>query len=257
MTKLLDGIAEALRSQPAPLPPPAPLAFAGQLKCAPSAHAAAGVDPSTPMDIKMGLTGPEDVAFPLRWGFLTAGRICADMAKAIHIAIQRGCGATLAAVAARSLEVCGDLGAAPRLSRCFDWGFSYATSGVGCRKGKNCDGPPGQDAEAFASEHGCAKAYGGDSAYADLCADPDIDICYVGTITKLHMEHALLAIRGGKHVLCEKPFAADCDELRTMYDAADNAGVLLQEGWDPSPSFVYSLCCTGAGEDNGIDQNEN
>ena len=38
-----------------------------------------------------------------------------------------------------------------------------------------------EDAEAFAAELGVAKAYGGDSAYADLCADPDIDICYVGT----------------------------------------------------------------------------
>ena len=44
------------------------------------------------------------------------------------------------------------------------------------------------------------KAYGGDSAYADLCADPEIDICYVGTITKLHFEHAMLAIKAGKHV---------------------------------------------------------
>jgi hypothetical protein len=57
------------------------------------------------------------------WGFMTAGRICADMAQACLIAAGRGCGATLGAVAARKLE----------------------------------------DAEAFAADLGCAKAYGGDS----------------------------------------------------------------------------------------------
>jgi hypothetical protein len=31
---------------------------------------------ATPMDIKMGLTAAGDAAHPLRWGFMTAGRIC-------------------------------------------------------------------------------------------------------------------------------------------------------------------------------------
>ena len=57
---------------------------------------------------------------------MTAGRICKDMAMAIKIAQTRGCGATLGAVAARKLE----------------------------------------DAEAFAADLGCAKAYGGDTDYA-------------------------------------------------------------------------------------------
>ena len=34
----------------------------------------------------------------------------------------------------------------------------------------------------------------------------------------------------GKHVLCEKPFASSRDEVLAMYAAADEAGVLLQEG---------------------------
>ena len=58
----------------------------------------------TPLDIKLGLTAAADSAHPLRWGFLTAGRICKDMAQAITIAQSRGCGAELAAVAARKLE---------------------------------------------------------------------------------------------------------------------------------------------------------
>ena len=31
-----------------------------------------------------------------------------------------------------------------------------------------------EDAEAFARDLGCAKFYGGDTAYADICADPDM-----------------------------------------------------------------------------------
>ena len=31
-----------------------------------------------------------------------------------------------------------------------------------------------EDAKAFAEDLGCAKAYGGDNAYADICADPEM-----------------------------------------------------------------------------------
>ena len=31
-----------------------------------------------------------------------------------------------------------------------------------------------EDAEAFAADFGCARAYGGDTAYADICADPEM-----------------------------------------------------------------------------------
>ena len=34
----------------------------------------------------------------------------------------------------------------------------------------------------------------------------------------------------GKNVLCEKPFASNGAEVAEMYEAADAAGVLLQEG---------------------------
>ena len=68
-----------------------------ELPKAPSAAMSAGMELSTPMDIKMGLTSADDVAHPLRWGFMTAGRICADMAQACLIAAGRGCGATLGA----------------------------------------------------------------------------------------------------------------------------------------------------------------
>ena len=86
------GIEASLRAQPGL--PASPLAvFAGQLPVMPSALAN-GPAPETPLDIKMGLTSEADVSHPLRWGFMTAGRICKDMAMAVKIAQSRGCGAS-------------------------------------------------------------------------------------------------------------------------------------------------------------------
>jgi len=40
--------------------------------------------PSTPMDIRLGMTAPEDVAFPLRWGIIGAGNISAQWVASLH-----------------------------------------------------------------------------------------------------------------------------------------------------------------------------
>ena len=50
-------------------------------------------------------------------------------------------------------------------------------------------------AKKFAEKLGIAKSYEG---YEHLANDPDVDIVYVGTITALHKEHALMCIAGGK-----------------------------------------------------------
>jgi dihydrodiol dehydrogenase / D-xylose 1-dehydrogenase (NADP) len=53
--------------------------------------------PSTPRDVRLGLTSPDDVAYPLRWGIIGAGEISRQWALT-----SRECaGATMAAVAAR------------------------------------------------------------------------------------------------------------------------------------------------------------
>lgn len=82
-------------------------------------------------------------------------------------------------------------------------------------------------AAEFAREHGISKAAAG---YADLVADPEVDIVYIGTITPLHKEQALLAIAAGKHVLCEKPLALSAADAKEMYIAAEAKGVALVEG---------------------------
>ena len=58
----------------------------------------------TPRDIRLGLTKAEDSSFPLRWGIFGAGTISQQWVEAL-----KACkGATLAAVASRSLEKARD-----------------------------------------------------------------------------------------------------------------------------------------------------
>ncbi len=55
---------------------------------------------SIPLDIRLGLTNPADIAFPLRWGILGAGRISSQWVMSLHACP----GASVTAVAARDLS---------------------------------------------------------------------------------------------------------------------------------------------------------
>jgi predicted dehydrogenase len=82
-------------------------------------------------------------------------------------------------------------------------------------------------AEAFAGAHAPgARAHG---SYEDLVADPDVDVVYVATPHSHHLEHALVAIGAGKHVLVEKPLTRSVAESRVLLDAAREAGVFCME----------------------------
>ncbi len=65
-----------------------------------------------------------------------------------------------------------------------------------------------------------------DSAEA-LCRSTEVDAVFVTTPNACHLADVLLAIRCGKHVLCEKPMGVNADECRQMVEAARKAGVLL------------------------------
>ena len=65
-----------------------------------------------------------------------------------------------------------------------------------------------------------------DSAEA-LCRSTEVDAVFVTTPNACHLADVLLAIRCGKHVLCEKPMGVNADECKQMVEAARKAGVLL------------------------------
>lgn len=82
-------------------------------------------------------------------------------------------------------------------------------------------------AKKFAAQHGGVRACDG---YEELAADPAVDIVYVATPHPWHMNNTLLAIRHGKHVLCEKPIAMNAGQTRRMINAARKKGVFLMDG---------------------------
>lgn len=84
-----------------------------------------------------------------------------------------------------------------------------------------------QNAEAFAREHGVARAY---ATYEELVRDADVDVVYVATPNSAHREHCLLALEHGKPVLCEKPFTLDAAEASAVAEAARARGLFCMEG---------------------------
>lgn len=81
-------------------------------------------------------------------------------------------------------------------------------------------------ATAFAAQFGFARAYGD---YAELLADPDIDIVYIGTPHSEHLRHAGDALRAGKHVLCEKPLTVTPGEAEALIAIHKASGAYLME----------------------------
>ena len=94
--------------------------------------------------------------------------------------------------------------------------------------------------------------------YAQLLADPKVDLVYIVLSNDLHFPWVMAAIAAGKNVLCEKPLGLDAEEAAFMFDAADAMGVQLFEGywhlWHPRMDMVRALLATGAiGELVGVD----
>lgn len=79
---------------------------------------------------------------------------------------------------------------------------------------------------AFASEFAGCLAYG---SYQELVADLNIDGIYVATPHPTHVSSTLLALRAGKPVLCEKPFAVNSREAKLMIDTAREMNLTLME----------------------------
>jgi predicted dehydrogenase len=84
-----------------------------------------------------------------------------------------------------------------------------------------------QKAQEFAKTYGIPKAFG---SYRELLDCTDIDAVYVALPTALHYEWARRAIEAGKHVLCEKPLAANADLAQKLATCAKQHDRVLLEG---------------------------
>ena len=61
----------------------------------------------------------------------------------------------------------------------------------------------------------------------ELCASPEIDAVFITSPDAMHLDDALLAMRHGNAVLCEKPLAMNVSEASAMAQAAKAAGVVF------------------------------
>jgi predicted dehydrogenase len=101
-------------------------------------------------------------------------------------------------------------------------------------------------ARAFAQEFGAGAAYG---SYQELADAPDVDLIYIGTPHPMHLENALLALGGGKGVLCEKAFTVNRREAEQVVALAREKKLFLMEAmWSrfmPALAEVRRIIASG------------
>lgn len=88
------------------------------------------------------------------------------------------------------------------------------------------------------------------NSYQELVTDPEVDIIYVATPHSHHFQNAMLALKGGKHVLCEKAFTVTANQARLLAKEARERKLFLMEAvWTrffPLAKAVRTLAAEGA-----------
>ncbi|HEY1178062.1 MAG TPA: Gfo/Idh/MocA family oxidoreductase [Phytomonospora sp.] len=116
------------------------------------------------------------------------------------------------------------------------WGI-LATGGIASTFTKDLRLAPGaevaavgsrtaESARAFADAHGIPRAHG---SWADLAADPDVDIVYIANTHNAHLAAAETCLKAGKAVLCEKPLTLNQAQARHLVDLAGERGLFFME----------------------------
>jgi predicted dehydrogenase len=102
-------------------------------------------------------------------------------------------------------------------------------------------------ARDFAARHGIDRAHG---SYADLLADPEVDVVYVATPHPQHSAVALAALRSGKALLVEKAFTATVAGAREVIELSRETGVFAMEAmwtrFQPAVVRLRELIAEGA-----------
>ena len=92
-------------------------------------------------------------------------------------------------------------------------------------------------AEEFAAMHNIPYTF---TSLEEMASSNTVDAIYIATPNYLHAEQSILCMNHGKHVLCEKPFASNADEVRRMIEAAKRNNVTLMEAMISTlnPNFI-------------------
>jgi predicted dehydrogenase len=95
-------------------------------------------------------------------------------------------------------------------------------SGVVSAVGSRSQASAGRFADEFDIE-------GRHASYEALVGDPAVDVIYVATPHPMHRDNAILALRAGKPVLVEKPFAMNAAEAIEIVEVAREQGLFAME----------------------------
>ena len=102
-------------------------------------------------------------------------------------------------------------------------------------------------ARAYAAEHGIGHVA---DSYEALIAREDVDLIYNALPPHRHADLSIAALKAGKPVLCEKPFAMNTGEAEDMVRAAEEAGLPLIEAFHYRfhPAFLHALGIVRSGQ---------
>ncbi|MEV0481998.1 Gfo/Idh/MocA family oxidoreductase [Streptomyces sp. NPDC050508] len=101
-------------------------------------------------------------------------------------------------------------------------------------------------AEAYAAAHRVERVA---DSYADLIADPEVEVVYNPLANGLHGPWNLAALEAGKHVLSEKPSASNAEEAAEVREAAAKSGTVFMEAFHylfhPVTRRLHELLASG------------
>lgn len=98
-----------------------------------------------------------------------------------------------------------------------------------------------EKAKEFGKKFGAKKYY---CSLKEMAEDRDLDAVYIASPNFLHFEQAMLFLKAGKHVLCEKSLASNSWEAEQMMECAKEHNVVLLEAirpiFDPGYAAIES-----------------
>lgn len=80
--------------------------------------------------------------------------------------------------------------------------------------------------EAYAARWGAQAVF---TRPEDMAASGAVDAVYIASPNDCHVEQSRLFLENGRHVLCEKPLAADPGEAEALFSLAESRGLVYME----------------------------
>ncbi|WRT65254.1 uncharacterized protein IL334_002197 [Kwoniella shivajii] len=160
-------------------------------------------------------------AYTLRWGIIATGKISGQFAKDLLVDPSTrevsDVAHKITAVGSRSTES----------AQKFIDGLKNAGKG---------------DAWSWGVENGVLDQVKAHGTYDGVYQDSNVDAIYVGTPHNLHFQNTKDALLAGKHVLCEKPFTIDIEELEELVTIAKEKNLFLMEAvWTRFHPIAYAV----------------